>query len=387
MYSPINKTKTSTPSKKDKICAKGNQTYEVSWLYTTNRSGKHEYLYTGKEQGKDYFDNSDKNIRAGDRVIYKNKSHQNNKVKAKIISITSPLSVSEAAKKGTTQQKFSKVYQLKFINPPVVNQKQIKKLTVNNPKLIEKIPHHKDYVCLKKGEKLKDKLENKMKKTFLTENFYINSQEKQKPFIMETVLAKETSGKKVLDLDKLVKPTSNYIIQKVTYKGMGKLHKSKRYSNKDNEFFRIKVKIHINLKDVDSKADIGNITGFLSCDTHKQKIANIFNEWRDDSYKYITNITKSKKEKETGKKSFYPPGWEARIDSKSGKTFYINHKDKLTSWKPPGYKKITNDELQKIKKKTRKINKLNIGAKAIEKAKRRLTRRNPPVSVGQKALR
>ena len=56
--------------------------------------------------------------------------------------------------------------------------------------LIEKIPHHKDYICLKKGENLKDKIENKAKKNFLTEKFYKNSGEKQVPFIIEKVLAK-----------------------------------------------------------------------------------------------------------------------------------------------------------------------------------------------------
>lgn len=404
MSIPINKTNTSTPSKKDKICAKGNKTYEVSWLYTTNRSGEYEYLYTGKEQGKDYFDSSDKIIKPGDRVMYKNKSHQNNKVKAKIIKITSPLSVVQAAAKGTTQQKFAKIYHLKFIHPPIINQKQIKTLTVNNPKLIEKIPHHKDYICLKPGEKLKDKIENKMKKTFLTEKFYKSSEEKQKPFIIEKVLAKETNGKKVLDLTEMVEPTNKYIIQSVTFKDTKKAHKSKKYSNSNNEYYRIKAKININLKNTDSKLDVGNITGFLSCDNHKQKVADIFNMWRKDSNTYITNIVpqdignkgpiaqalrerRRMKDSQNKKKSFYPPGWERRIDSKSGKAFYINHKDRLTSWKPPGYKKITNKELRKIKKKTRKINKLNIGTKALEKARKRMTRRSPPVSVGQKATR
>ena len=291
MSTLVNKTKTYNESKRDKICAKGNTTYEISWLYTTNRSGKYEYIYTGKEQGKDYFDNSDKTIKAGDRVIFKNKNHQNNKVKAKVVSVTAPLSKLEAASKGVTQDKFAKVYKLKFINPPIVNGKQIKKIAVNKPMLIEKIPHHKDYICVKKTENLKSKIQNKMKKTFLTEQFYKSAEEKQKPFIIEKVLARETSGKKVLDLQELVEPTNNYIIQKVNFKSLGKPHKSKRYSNDNNEYYRIKVKIHLMLKNTDDTLDISNITGFLACDHHKQKISDIFNSWRNDSFNYMNTVS------------------------------------------------------------------------------------------------
>jgi hypothetical protein len=290
MSTLVNKTKTYNESKRNKICAEGNTTYEISWLYTTNRSGDYEYLYTGKEQGKDYFDQSDKSIKAGDRVIFKNQNHQNNKVKAKVVSITSPLSKIEAAAKGVSQDKFAKVYKLKFINPPVVNGKQIKNIVVNKSMLIEKIPHHKDYICVKKSDDLEKKIKTQMKKTFLTEKFYKSAQEKQKPFIIEKVLARETSGKKVLDLDELVEPTNNYIIQKVNFKSLGKRHKSKRYSNDKNEYYRIKVKIHLMLKNTDSTIDISNITGIFSCDYHKQQVADIFNGWRNDSYTYMTSF-------------------------------------------------------------------------------------------------
>ena len=259
-------------------------------------------IYTGKEQGKDYFDNSDKTIKPGDRVIFKNKNHQNNKVKAKVVSVTAPLSKIEAASRGVTQDKFAKVYKLKFINPPIVNGKQIKKIAVNKPMLIEKIPHHKDYICVKKNENLKSKIQNKMKKTFLTEKFYKSAQEKQKPFIIEKVLARETSGKKVLDLQELVEPTSNYIIQKVNFKSLGKPHKSKRYSNDNNEYYRIKVKIHLMLKNTDDTLDISNITGFLACDHHKQKISDIFNSWRNDSFNYMNTISDKMKANRTRKK-------------------------------------------------------------------------------------
>lgn len=347
----INKTKTSKPSNKDKICAKNNKTYEITWVYTTNRSGNTEYLYTGKEQGKDYMDSSDKNIRAGDRVIYKNKNHQNNKVKAKVIEITSPLSKVEAAKKGVEAKKFAKIYKLKFLNPPIVNGKQIRTLSVNKPMLIEKIPHHKDYICLRKKDDLRSKIDNKMKKTFLTEKYYKSAKEKQLPFIIEKVLAKETSGKKVLDLNEMVEPTSNYIIQSVNLKSLGKAHKSKRYSNNINEFYRIKARIHIYLKDTSSTMNVSNISGFLSCDNHKQKIADIFNDWRNDSYTYVTNLIPKRKD---------------------------------------GYRKLTSEERKKIRNKSRKISKREIMAKATRKAFRRqqMKRRGEkPLSVGQKALR
>jgi len=302
MSTLVNKTKTYNESKRDKICAEGNTTYEISWLYTTNRSGEYEYLYTGKELGKDYFDQSDKSIKVGDRVIFKNKNHQNNKVKAKVVSVIAPLSKIEASAKGINQDKFAKAYTLKFLNPPIVNGKQIKKIVVNKPMLLEKIPHHKDYICVKKNDNLELKMQHQMKKTFLTEKFYKGSQEKQKPFMIEKVSARETFGKKVLDLDELVEPTNNYIIQNVNFKGLGKPHKSKRYSNDKNQYYRIKVKIHLVLKNTDNTLDVSNITGFLACDHHKQQISSIFNSWRKDSFNYMNTISDKMKANKTRKK-------------------------------------------------------------------------------------
>ena len=52
----------------------------------------------------------------------------------------------------------------------------------------------------------------------------------------------------------------------------------------------------------DNTYDISNITGFLSCDDHKQKIADIFNGWRNDSYTYMTTISDKMKANRTRKK-------------------------------------------------------------------------------------
>ena len=75
-----------------------------------------------------------------------------------------------------------------------------------------------------------------------------------------------------------------------------------RYSNDKNEYYRIKVKIHLMLKNTDSTFDVSNITGFLACDHHKEQIANIFNSWRNDSFNYMNTISDKMKANRTRKK-------------------------------------------------------------------------------------
>ena len=215
-------------------------------------------------------------------------------------------------------------------------------------------------MCLKKGENLKDKIQNKMRKTFLTEKFYRNSGEKQVPFIIEKVLAKETSGKKVLDLNEMVEPTSNYIIQSVSFKGLGKPRKSKKHSNKNNEYYRIKGRVYLSLKDTDKPMDVSNISGFLSCDNHKQEVANIFNGWRNDSYNYVTNITKIPRERAlTRKKKKAMTKIQAVVRGKQ------TRKKKLIQRKKEKKKKKENDKTRK--RAAKKIQSLMRGVKTRKK--------------------
>ena len=56
------------------------------------------------------------------------------------------------------------------------------------------------------------------------------------------------------------------------------------------------------LKNTDDTLDISNITGFLACDHHKQKISDIFNSWRNDSFNYMNTISDKMKANRTRKK-------------------------------------------------------------------------------------
>ena len=55
------------------------------------------------------------------------------------------------------------------------------------------------------------------------------------------------------------------------------------------------------LKNTDSTFDVSNITGFFSCDHHKQQVADIFNSWRNDSYTYMTSFGDKMKANKTRK--------------------------------------------------------------------------------------
>ena len=77
-------TKTLKKAKMDSKCNKETQAkFEIEWHYTTNVSGNHTFVYTGKELGKDYYDPGEqKKIYVGDTVIYKKKDHLNDGVRA-----------------------------------------------------------------------------------------------------------------------------------------------------------------------------------------------------------------------------------------------------------------------------------------------------------------
>ena len=77
--------------------------------------------------------------------------------------------------------------------------------------------------------------------------------------------------------------------------------------------------MYLSLKDTDKPMDVSNISGFLSCDNHKQEVANIFNAWRNDSYNYITNITKIPRERALTRKRKQRQKYKIVEENKRGK--------------------------------------------------------------------
>ena len=47
----------------------------------------------------------------------------------------------------------------------------------------------------------------------------------------------------------------------------------------------------------------------------------------------LSNAKLKKSEKDTPDN--LPEGWEVRVDEKSGRPYYVNHKEKITTWVHP----------------------------------------------------
>jgi hypothetical protein len=308
--------------KKTPTCNKDTHvTYEIEWHYTTNLSGKQKYIYTGKEIGKDYFDPGEqKFIRVGDTVIYKKKDHLNDGVEATVSEITKALTKKELAEKNLSSNygTFNDSYSLKFKNPPIREKypRQFKTLKYVQKVNLEKIPGHKDYICVrsnidlkkatrknvKKSKKLKAPVSTKdlkteiirqMKKTFKTEAAFEHMEGKEQPeFKISKVLAKNTYGKEVIDKFELVEPTQNYVLHSVGFRDIFKTRRSKSKST-DREYYIIKVNVYLGLKDTSVKYTSGdNISLALKCDERWNRINDIFREFKDESVEKIKGFYK-----------------------------------------------------------------------------------------------
>ncbi len=315
--------------KDDGKCNKNTQAkFEIEWHYTTNLSGNHTFVYTGKEIGKDYFDPGEqKRISVGDTVIYKKKDHLNDGVKAVVKEITKSLTKKELAEQGKKETtKFNDSYTLKFQNPPIREKwpRQYKKIKNVQKVNIEKVPAHKDFICINmdkknstrknikgtpakspiKKSKLKYEVERQMKKTFKTSTYYKNREKETQPeFKIETVLAKNTHGKEVIDKNALVEPTQSYKIDYVSFRDIFTSRRSKTKSKKyGGEYYKIKVKIHLGLRDITSsglRAD--NLVLAMKCDERWNRINQIFREFKDESVDAVKSLFPERSKKETDK--------------------------------------------------------------------------------------
>ena len=63
---------------KNKDKSKDNLRYSLHWDYTTNKSGKQQFTFTGKEMGDNFWSPGEKTkLKVGDLIIYKKKGHPN----------------------------------------------------------------------------------------------------------------------------------------------------------------------------------------------------------------------------------------------------------------------------------------------------------------------
>jgi len=322
-------TKTLKKTKIDGKCNKETQAkFEIEWHYTTNLSGKHEFVYTGKELGKDYYDPGEqKLINVGDTVIYKKKDHLNDGVTATVKEITKSLTKKELAEQGKKETtKFNDSYTLKFQNPPFQSKwpNQYKKIKNVQKVNMEKVPTHKDFICVNMNKKnstrknikgtptvspvkkgvLKFQVELQMKKTFLTSKYYKNREEETQPeFKIEGVLAKNTHGKKVIDKNALVEPTQSYKIDYVSFRDIFTSRKSKSKSKKyGGEYYKLKVKVHLGLRDITSSGlGTDNLVLAMRCDERWNRINQIFREFKDESIEKVKNLFPERSKKETDK--------------------------------------------------------------------------------------
>jgi hypothetical protein len=322
-------TKTLKKTKIDSKCDKETQAkFEIEWHYTTNLSGKHEFVYTGKEIGKDYYDPGEqKLINVGDTVIYKKKDHLNDGVTATVKEITKSLTKKELAEQGKKETtKFNDSYTLKFQNPPFQSKwpNQYKKIKNVQKVNMEKVPTHKDFICVNMNKKnstrknikgtptvspvkkdvLKFQVELQMKKTFLTSKYYKNREEETQPeFKIEGVLAKNTHGKKVIDKNALVEPTQSYKIDYVSFRDIFTSRKSKSKSKKyGGEYYKLKVKVHLGLRDISSSGlGTDNLVLAMRCDERWNRINQIFREFKDESIEKVKNLFPERSKKETDK--------------------------------------------------------------------------------------
>jgi len=310
-----NKTKPTSLIKrtKEKLidCGKDKR-FELYWDYTTNKSGTQQFTFTGKEMGQNFWSEKEKNkIKVGDLVIFLKKGHPNHKYKARVHSKTGLISKLEALDKGIIQElpKVPDTYTLKFIAPPVIAQKRIKKEKGVSPDNIEKIPGYRFFFCGKATE-------NKKKKSIFDPDYLYNKndlkklvkREMKKGFVkkldwrIDRIEAKYTDVKKdpitgnPIAPDKIIDTPKDYKIkyqiaevELVEVSNPVCLHK-----NKPNEVHKIRALVHIRLVKVEKGKQVTDAEGVMSvmdCRNHKKRIVELIDDFREESAKNAENFS------------------------------------------------------------------------------------------------
>ena len=307
-----NKTKPTSliKRKKEKLIDCGtNKRFELYWDYTTNKSGTQQFTFTGKEMGQKFWSEKEKNkIKVGDLVIFLKKGHPNHKYKARVHSKTGLISKLQALDKGIIQElpELPDTYTLKFIAPPVIAQKMIKKEKGVAKENIQKIPGYRFFFCGKATENKKKK--SVFEPDYLYDKSDLNklvTREMKKGFVkkldwrIDRIQAKYTDVKKDpitgkdIAADKIIDTPDNYNIKYqiaevnlVEVSNPVCLHK-----NKENEVHKLRALVHIRLVKVEDGKQIADVDGVMSvmdCENHKKRLIEIINEMREESARQAT---------------------------------------------------------------------------------------------------
>jgi len=365
---------------KSKDKRKDNLRYSLHWDYTTNKSGKQQFTFTGKEMGDNFWSPEEKTkLKVGDLIIYKKKGHPNFNYKARIYAKTGLISKIDALKKGIMKElpDVPDTYDIKFIAPPVIGGNRTKRIKGVKKEEIEKIPGYRFFFCyptLKPGgikylyhsPQFHDKIKSEMKKGFL-KNMDWNIEKIQ---AKHAGVTKDTLTGKAIPADKLVeRPNSvKYKIADVELIQISDpvhLHKGKP----NKEVHKIRVLVHIRLfkvekedktKQLPAAPNAEQTMSMLDCKNHKKRTFELIKDLREASAKQAASFSEYLGDKlavkyakneynevewyqNKARKEIADEYYKKRVDKRKKKE--KEKKDHRTNWK-----KKSEDEVKKSKK-------------------------------------
>ncbi len=367
--------------KKDKLleCKKSkekdtdNLRFSLHWDYTTNKSGKQQFTFTGKEIGDSFWAPEEKNkIKMGDLVVFKKSGHPNNKYRARVYAKTGLISKMDALKKGIIEElpEIPDEFDIKFIAPPVIAGNRISREKGVKKENLEKIPGYRFFFCYptkKKDEKytyhnpkFHEKIKSEMKKGFV----------KKMDWKLDRIQAKHAgvtkdplTGKNIAADELVEQPNSIKFkiggVELTEISDPVHLHKGKP----EKEVHKIRVLVHLRLEKVEEDgkttvADAGKAMSVLDCKNHKKRSIELINELREESAKQASSFSEYLGDKLTvkyaknykdviwyqdkAKKELADEFYKKRMDKQKKKI--KERKDHSTNWK-----KKKEDEVKKSK--------------------------------------
>ena len=374
----IKRTKDKLPEcSKSKDKNKDNLRYSLHWDYTTNKSGKQQFTFTGKEMGDNFWSPQEKNkLKVGDLIVYKKKGHPNFNYKARIYAKTGLISRIDALKKGIMKKlpDVPDTYDIKFIAPPVIGGNRTKRIKGVKKEEIEKIPGYRFFFCYptpkSKGKFLyhtpqfHDKIKSEMKKGFLKEMDWNIEKIEAK----HAGVTKDTLTGKAIPADKLVERPNSVKFKIVGVELIEISDPIHLYKGKpDKELHKIRVLVHIRLKKVVKEdktkqlppiPDAEQTMSMLDCKNHKKRTFELIKELREASAKQAASFSEYLGDKLTvkyaknykdiewyqnkGKKEIADEYYKKRVDKR-------NKKIKENKDHRPNWKKKREDEVKKSK--------------------------------------
>ena len=362
---------------KSKDKNKDNLRYSLHWDYTTNKSGKQQYTFTGKEMGDNFWSPKEKNkLKVGDLIIYKKKGHPNYNYKARIYAKTGLISKLDALKKGIMDKlpELPDEYDVKFIAPPVLAGQRIKRIKGVKKEEMEKIPGYRFFFCYPTNKKngkyvyhspnFHNKIKSEMKKGFL-KNMDWNIEKIQ---AKHAGVTKDTITGKTIPADKLVERPNSVKFKIAGVELMEISDPVHLYRGKpEKEIHKIRVLVHIRLqkvvkedktKQLPAAPNAEQTMSMLDCKNHKKRTFELINELREESAKQAASFSEYIGDRLTLKysKNLQDIEWyqnkgkkEIEDEYKKKRKDKANKKLKENKDHRPNWKKKSEDEVKKSK--------------------------------------